>query len=131
MGRLMTERTSLSTLPTNADDADQWLTAEGFVGMEGMPSTARGARLRLEKLAGMHPELKKKRSGHKGFVYHISAAEMNLKSERSKQQDERADGDEQLNLWIQLFKTMKPSSREKMLKIVMEQVASELSSGTK
>ncbi|EEE7083301.1 hypothetical protein ATS58_003058 [Salmonella enterica subsp. enterica serovar Pensacola] len=127
----MTERTSLSTLPTNADDADQWLTAEGFVGMEGMPSTARGARLRLEKLAGMHPELKKKRSGHKGFVYHISAAEMNLKSERSKQQDERADGDEQLNLWIQLFKTMKPSSREKMLKIVMEQVASELSSGTK
>lgn len=127
----MTERTSLSTLSTNADDADQWLTAEGFVGMEGMPSTARGARLRLEKLAGMHPELKKKRSGHKGFVYHISAAEMNLKSERSKQQDERADGDEQLNLWIQLFKTMKPSSREKMLKIVMEQVASELSSGTK
>lgn len=126
----MTEQTPFSTLSTN-EDADQWLTAEGFAGMEGMPSTPRGARLRLEKLAEMHPELKRKRTGHKGFVYHISAAEMSLKTERSKKQDERADGDEQLNLWIQLFKTMKPSSREKMLKIVMEQVASELSPNTK
>lgn len=130
MGRLMTEQTSLSTLSTN-DDAEQWLTAEGFTGMKGMPSTAKGARLRLEKLAEMHPEIKRKRTGHKGFVYHISAAEMTLKSERSKQQGDRVEGDEQLNLWIQLFKTMKPSSREKMLKIVMEKVASDLSSDTK
>lgn len=126
----MTEQTSLSTLSTN-DDAEQWLTAEGFTGMKGMPSTAKGARLRLEKLAEMHPEIKRKRTGHKGFVYHISAAEMTLKSERSKQQGDRVEGDEQLNLWIQLFKTMKPSSREKMLKIVMEKVASDLSSDTK
>lgn len=130
MGRLMTERTSLSTSMGN-DDADQWLTAEGFAGMEGMPSTPRGARLRLEKLAAMHPEIKRKRTGHKGFVYHISAAEMSLKTERGKQQEDRIEGDEQLNLWIQLFKTMKPSSREKMLKIAMEQVASDLSSDTK
>ncbi|EAT2981424.1 hypothetical protein E0G28_22795, partial [Salmonella enterica] len=122
----MTERTPFSTLSIK-DDADQWLTAEGFTGIKGMPSTPKGARLRLEKLAEMHPELKKKRTGHKGFVYHISAAKMSLKTERRKKQDERANGDEQLNLWIQLFKTMKPSSREKMLKIVMEQVASELS----
>lgn len=108
----MTERTSLSTSVGN-DDADQWLTAEGFAGMEGMPSTPRGARLRLEKLAAMHPEIKRKRTGHKGFVYHISAAEMSLKTERGKQQEDRIEGDEQLNLWIQLFKTMKPSSREK------------------
>lgn len=126
----MTEQTSLSTSMVN-DDADQWLTAEGFAGMEGMPSTPRGARLRLEKLAAMHPEIKRKRTGHKGFVYHISAAEMSLKTERSKQQEDRIEGDEQLNLWIQLFKTMKPSSREKMLKIAMEQVASDLSSDTK
>ncbi|EEC0297110.1 hypothetical protein YV76_004619 [Salmonella enterica subsp. enterica] len=126
----MTERTSLSTSMGN-DDADQWLTAEGFAGMDGMPSTPRGARLRLEKLAAMHPEIKRKRTGHKGFVYHISAAEMSLKTERGKQQEDRIEGDEQLNLWIQLFKTMKPSSREKMLKIVMEQVASDLSSDTK
>ncbi|EBF8609274.1 hypothetical protein M568_00580 [Salmonella enterica subsp. enterica serovar Namur str. 05-2929] len=126
----MTERTSLSTSIGN-DDADQWLTAEGFAGMEGMPSTPRGARLRLEKLAAMHPEIKRKRTGHKGFVYHISAAEMSLKTERGKQQEDRIEGDEQLNLWIQLFKTMKPSSREKMLKIAMEQVASDLSSDTK
>ncbi|ECC8923442.1 hypothetical protein DUQ00_10150 [Salmonella bongori] len=126
----MTERTSLSTSMVN-DDVDQWLTAEGFAGMEGMPSTPRGARLRLEKLAAMHPEIKRKRTGHKGFVYHISAAEMSLKTERSKQREDRTEGDEQLNLWIQLFKTMKPSSREKMLKIAMEQVASDLSSDTK
>ncbi|EBB6664560.1 hypothetical protein K3250_002853 [Salmonella enterica subsp. enterica] len=126
----MTERTSLSTSIGN-DDADQWLTAEGFAGMEGMPSTPRGARLRLEKLAAMHPEIKRKRTGHKGFVYHISAAEMSLKTERGKQQEDRIEGDEQLNLWIQLFKIMKPSSREKMLKIAMEQVASDLSSDTK
>ncbi|MCU7098356.1 hypothetical protein [Salmonella enterica] len=126
----MTERTSLSTSMGN-DDADQWLTAEGFAGMEGMPSTPRGARLRLEKLAAMHPEIKRKRTGHKGFVYHISAAEMSLKTERGKQQEDRIEGDEQLNLWIQLFKTMKPSSREKMLKIAMEQVASDLSPDTK
>jgi hypothetical protein len=56
---------------------------------------------------------------------------MSLKTERSKQQEDVIEGDEQLNLWIQLFKTMKPSSREKMLKIAMEQVASDLSSDAK
>lgn len=130
MGRLMTERTTLSTLSGN-DEAEQWLTAEGFTGIKGMPSTAKGARLRLEKLAEMHPEIKRKRTGHKGFEYHISAAEMTLKSERSNQQGKQDEGNEQLNLWIQLFKTMKPSSREKMLKMVMEHVASELSSDAK
>lgn len=63
-------------------DGQTWLTAEEFVGMEGMPGTAKGARLRLEKLAELHPEIKRKRTRGKGFVYHISAAGMSLKSER-------------------------------------------------
>lgn len=102
---------------------DVWLTAEQFVGMEGMPGTAKGARLRLEKLTALHPEIRRKRTRGKGFMYHISAATMSLKSERD------AVGtavDEQLNLWIQLFRTMKPASREKLLQLALAQVAQDL-----
>ncbi|ECI4085670.1 hypothetical protein DPD25_11305 [Salmonella enterica subsp. enterica] len=121
----MTIRTSYPVL-SSADDGSQWLTAQEFAGMKGMPSTAKGARLRLDKLAEIHPEIKRKRTGHKGFVYHISAAEMTLKSERNNRKVSNHEDDEHLNLWIQLFKNMKPLSREKMLKLAMEQVASDL-----
>ncbi|EPT5084443.1 hypothetical protein ACVUCS_001243 [Salmonella enterica subsp. enterica] len=121
----MTIRTSYPVL-SSADDGSQWLTAQEFAGMKGMPSTAKGARLRLDKLAEIHPEIKRKRTGHKGFVYHISAAEMTLKSERNNKKASNHEDDEHLNLWIQLFKNMKPLSREKMLKLAMEQVASDL-----
>ncbi|EHD22806.1 MULTISPECIES: hypothetical protein [Brenneria] len=105
-------------------DGQTWLTAEEFVGMEGMPGTAKGARLRLEKLAELHPEIKRKRTRGKGFVYHISAAGMSLKSEREAVQ---LTVDEKLNLWIQLFKTMSPSSRDKLLQQALNQVAEDLS----
>lgn len=66
-------------------DSGEWLTAEQFAGMEGMPGTAKGARLRLEKLTALHPEIRRKRTSGKGFLYHISAAGMALKSERDAQ----------------------------------------------
>lgn len=87
-------------------DSGEWLTAEQFAGMEGMPGTAKGARLRLEKLTALHPEIRRKRTSGKGFLYHISAAGMALKSERDAAD---TSADEQLNLWIQLFRTMKPA----------------------
>ena len=107
-------------------DRGEWLTAEQFAGMEGMPGTAKGARLRLEKLTALHPEIRRKRTSGKGFLYHISAAGMALKSER-----DAADtpADEQLNLWIQLFRTMKPASRDKLLQQALAQVARDLSEG--
>lgn len=37
-----------------AIESGEWLTAEQFAGMEGMPGTAKGARLRLEKLTVLH-----------------------------------------------------------------------------
>ncbi|WP_244583046.1 hypothetical protein [Escherichia coli] len=85
---------------TRASDArttenSEWLTAEQFAGIEGMPGTAKGARLRLEKLTALHPEIRRKRTGGKGFLYHISAAGMSLKSERDAAD---ASADEQLNL---------------------------------
>lgn len=104
---------------------DEWLTVEGFVKMAGMPGTAKGVRMRLEKLAAIHPGIKRKRTRGKGFEYHISAAAMSLKSERSAIQ---VSSDEQLNLWIQLFKSMTPASREKLLQQALVQVAEELSS---
>lgn len=115
---------SESLLPAEqVNDGQAWLTAEEFVGMEGMPGTAKGARLRLEKLADLHPEIKRKRTRGKGFVYHISAAGMSLKSEREAVQ---LTVDEKLNLWIQLFKTMSPSSRDKLLQQALNQVAEDL-----
>ncbi|WCG82263.1 hypothetical protein [Pectobacterium sp. A5351] len=115
---------SESLLPTEqVNDGQTWLTAEEFVGMEGMPGTAKGARLRLEKLADLHPEIKRKRTRGKGFVYHISAAGMSLKSEREAVQ---LTVDEKLNLWIQLFRTMSPASRDRMLKLALAQVAEDL-----
>lgn len=113
-----------SLLPAEqVNDGQAWLTAEEFVGMEGMPGTAKGARLRLEKLAELHPEIKRKRTRGKGFVYHISAAGMSLKSEREAVQ---LTVDEKLNLWIQLFRTMSPASRDRMLKLALAQVAEDL-----
>nr|WED68822.1 hypothetical protein PJ912_00235 [Pectobacterium colocasium] len=58
---------SESQLPAEqVNDGQAWLTAEEFVGMEGMPGTAKGARLRLEKLADLHPEIKRKRTRERG-----------------------------------------------------------------
>lgn len=115
---------------THLDD-EQWLSAPAFVGKPGMPGTAKGCRLRLEKLAALHPDIKRKRTGHKGFEYHIRAVGMSLQSERMEQQQKTQPAspygsDEQLNLWVQLFKTMKPQSRDRLLKQALEQVADDL-----
>ena len=107
-------------------DRGEWLTAEQFAGMEGMPGTAKGARLRLEKLTALHPEIRRKRTSGKGFLYHISAAGMALKSERDAAD---TSADEQLNLLIQLFRTMKPASRDKLLQQALAQVARDLTKG--
>jgi len=111
---------------TGMTESGEWLTAEQFAGMEGMPGTAKGARLRLEKLTALHPEIRRKRTSGKGFLYHISAAGMALKSERDAAD---TSADEQLNLWIQLFRTMKPASRDKLLQQALAQVARDLSEG--
>ncbi|MCQ7033732.1 hypothetical protein [Escherichia coli] len=111
---------------TGMTESGGWLTAEQFAGMEGMPGTAKGARLRLEKLTALHPEIRRKRTSGKGFLYHISAAGMALKSERDATD---TSADEQLNLWIQLFRTMKPASRDKLLQQALAQVARDLTKG--
>ncbi|EIL1312613.1 hypothetical protein LLA65_002402 [Salmonella enterica] len=111
---------------TGMTESGEWLTAEQFAGMEGMPGTAKGARLRLEKLTALHPEIRRKRTSGKGFLYHISAAGMALKSERDAAD---TSADEQLNLWIQLFRTMKPASRDKLLQQALAQVARDLAEG--
>lgn len=103
-----------------------WLTAEQFARLDGMPGTAKGARLRLEKLAELHPEIRRKRTNGKGFVYHISAAGMSLKSEREAV---KLPSDDKLSLWIQLFRTMSPASRDRMLKLALAQVAEDLEQG--
>ena len=108
---------------TGMTESGECLTAEQFAGMEGMPGTAKGARLRLEKLTALHPEIRRKRTSGKGFLYHISAAGMALKSERDAAD---TSADEQLNLWIQLFRTMKPASRDKLLQQALAQVARDL-----
>ncbi|MGR6772148.1 hypothetical protein ACU36R_11025 [Pectobacterium brasiliense] len=113
---------------TGSEDDNDWLTAQQFAeaNMEGMPGTAKGVRLRLEKLAELHPEIRRKRTSGKGFVYHISAAGMALKSEREAA---KLPSDDKLSLWIQLFRTMSPASRDRMLKLALEQVAEELGQG--
>lgn len=113
---------------TGSEDDNDWLTAQQFVeaNMEGMPGTAKGVRLRLEKLAELHPEIRRKRTRGKGFVYHISAAGMALKSEREAV---KLPSDDKLSLWIQLFRTMSPASRDRMLKLALEQVAEDLGQG--
>ena len=111
---------------TGMAESGEWLTAEQFAGMEGMPGTAKGARLRLEKLTALHPEIRRKRTSGKGFLYHISAAGMALKSERDAAD---TSADEQLNLLIQLFRTMKPASKDKLLQQALTQVAKDLTEG--
>lgn len=122
---MMSQDKKLHTSDNNSlNESGEWLSVAGFMGMEGMPGTAKGIRLRLEKLAAIHPGIKRKRTQGKGFEYHISAASMSLKSERATIQ---VSSDEQLNLWIQLFKSMTPASREKILQQALVLVAEDLS----
>nr|WP_051691258.1 hypothetical protein [Mangrovibacter sp. MFB070] len=107
----------------NSREDSTWLTAAEFVGMDGMPGTPKGARLRLEKLAELHPEIRRKRTSGKGFVYHISAAGMSLKSEREAV---KLPSDEKLALLTELFRAMSPAARDRLLKLALEQVAEEL-----
>lgn len=107
----------------NSREDSTWLTAAEFAGMDGMPGTPKGARLRLEKLAEIHPEIRRKRTSGKGFVYHISAAGMSLKSEREAV---KLPSDEKLTLLTELFRAMSPTARDRLLKLALEQVAEEL-----
>ncbi|WP_421212050.1 hypothetical protein [Aeromonas enteropelogenes] len=102
----------------------EWLTAEEFSCLPGMPSTAKGARIRLEKLASLHPDIRRKRVKGKGYEYHISAA--NLSVQKEKKELPLHLKDEQLGLWIQLWRTMKPHSRDKLLQLALAQVAKDL-----
>ncbi|WP_447766778.1 hypothetical protein [Aeromonas veronii] len=102
----------------------EWLTAEEFSCLPGMPSTAKGARIRLEKLASLHPDIRRKRVKGKGYEYHISAANMPVKKEEKEVPLQLKD--EQLGLWIQLWRTMKPHSRDKLLQLALAQVAKDL-----
>ena len=111
----MSSKRSVSAIPTHpeasVEEAKDWLTAEEFTHIEGMPGTPRGARMRLEKLASLHPEIRRKRTAGKGVVYHISAASMSLDDERSRAKGEAftlTDSDRQLSLWIQLYRNMSP-----------------------
>ncbi|VFS53067.1 hypothetical protein [Budvicia aquatica] len=109
---------------------DEWLPAQGFVGIQGMPGTAKGCRLRLEKLAGLKPAIKRKRTGHKGYEYHVSAATMSLKTESEHGKDVftfLSEDDEQLNLWVPLLKTMSPQSRKVLLQQALALLAQDLS----
>ncbi|EPT7062059.1 hypothetical protein ACVR2O_000563 [Cronobacter turicensis] len=120
------------TLPsTVADESEDWLTAEEFTRIEGMPGTARGARMRLEKLAEIHPEIRRKRNVGKGVVYHISAAAMSLENERSRAKDDAfsvTGADKQLSLWVQLFRNMSPASRALLMEQALKQVTKDLAS---
>ena len=102
----------------------EWLTAEEFSSLPGMPSTAKGARIRLEKLASLHPDIRRKRVKGKGYEYHISAANLSVKKEEKEVPLQLKD--EQLGLWIQLWRTMKPHSRDKLLQLALAQVAKDL-----
>lgn len=48
----MSSKRTVSAIPTHpeasVEEAKDWLTAEEFTHIEGMPGTARGARMRLE-----------------------------------------------------------------------------------
>lgn len=112
------------------EESKEWLTAEEFTRVEGMPGTARGARMRLEKLATLYPEIRRKRTTGKGVVYHISAATMSLDDERNRVKGDAfvlADSDRQLSLWIQLFRNMSPASRTTLMEQALQRVKQELS----
>ncbi|EJX3099135.1 hypothetical protein OD305_001364 [Salmonella enterica] len=115
----------------SVEEVKDWLTAEEFTKIEGMPGTARGARMRLEKLASLHPEIRRKRTAGKGVVYHISAATMSLDDERNRVKGDAftlADSDRKLSLWIQLFRNMSPASRAQLMEQALRLVKDDLMS---
>ncbi|AUT98539.1 hypothetical protein AA148_04475 [Salmonella enterica subsp. enterica serovar Muenchen] len=85
--------------------------------------------MRLEKLASLHPEIRRKRTTGKGVVYHISAATMSLDDERSRAKGEAftlTDSDRQLSLWIQLYRNMSPASRAQLMEQALRLVKDDL-----
>ncbi|POT60122.1 hypothetical protein C3432_00520 [Citrobacter amalonaticus] len=87
--------------------------------------------MRLEKLASLHPEIRRKRTAGKGVVYHISAATMSLDDERHRVRGDTfalVDSDRQLSLWIQLFRNMSPASRTLLMEQALKRVKEDLTS---
>jgi hypothetical protein len=131
----MSSKTSTSVKQTypeaSVEEGKDWLTAEEFTRIEGMPGTPRGARMRLEKLASLHPEIRRKRTAGKGVVYHISAATMSLDDERNRAKGEAftlTESDRQLSLWIQLYRNMSPASRAQLMEQALRLVKDDLMS---
>ncbi len=115
----------------SVEEVKDWLTAGEFTRIEGMPGTPRGARMRLEKLASLHPEIRRKRTAGKGVVYHISAATMSLDDERVRAKGEAfalTDSDRQLSLWVQLYRNMSPASRTLLMALALKRVKDDLTS---
>jgi hypothetical protein len=72
----------------------------------------------------LHPDIRRKRVKGKGYEYHINAANLSVKKEETEVPLQLKD--EQLGLWIQLWRTMKPHSRDKLLQLALAQVAKDL-----
>ena len=87
--------------------------------------------MRLEKLASLHPEIRRKRTAGKGVLYHISAATMSLDDERNRAKGEAFsinDSDRQLSLWVQLYRNMSPVSRSLLMELALKRVKEDLTS---
>lgn len=110
-------------------EKEEWLTAEQFAGFgDDFPTTTRGARMRLQRLAQHYPELRKSNPQRKGSLYHISLKDMPLPevSTRDKPQQAQTEQEEQYNLWKQLYKTIPEEEQKRLLSWAMKEVGNYL-----
>ncbi|MFY3770238.1 hypothetical protein ACOT1K_10265 [Providencia manganoxydans] len=119
---LKTSQSPLSHLNTGCDE--EWLTPEQFTKLGGdFPTTARGARMRLQRLAQKHPELSKKNPQRKGFLYHISLKDKPLPEITVSDAPQQTEQEERYNLWKQLYKSVPVEKQQQLLGKVVKEVS--------
>ncbi|QXX84399.1 hypothetical protein J6836_08505 [Providencia sp. R33] len=107
---------------------EEWLTPEQFAKLgDNFPTTARGARMRLQRLTQSYPELSKKNPQRKGFLYHISLKDKPLPEAPTQEKPQQTEHGEHYNLWKQLYLSVPEEKQQDMLNWVLKEVSEYMS----
>lgn len=87
-----------------------------------IPTTAKGVRVRLASITALRPEYRKKNPNRRGDLYHIDAFKVILnidEKEMIKQNTLTPEGAD-LNLLIEVYKSLSVDKRKALLKVALD-----------
>lgn len=93
-----------------------------------IPTTAKGVRVRMASITALYPHFRKKNPNKRGDLYHIDAFTYTLNSNEKeiiKQNVLSTEGSD-LNLLIEVYKSLSVDKRKALLKVALDMKQKEL-----